>query len=232
MVGWAATASDPHPDPAFSHIPNAHSFRPVHDASFRETRRRGDILFLEGSPATHVIFVVEGYVKLVKQSPSGKEVIVGISGPGEVVGEISLLDRRPYDATAVVMTRAVVVTESSERVVREMGKNPSLLQGLALLLSVRLRETQNVVQRLATERVENRIATLLVKFAAPGHLKGGVALRIPLTRQELADMVGATVETTIRTVSRLIQEGILERRGRRLVITDLKGLKAVANGGC
>jgi CRP/FNR family transcriptional regulator, cyclic AMP receptor protein len=230
MAGWPVTASDPHP--TYSRVPNARPFRPAQDASLRETRRRGDILFMEGSPATHVVTVVEGYVKLVKHSPSGKEVIVGIGGPGEVLGEISLLDRRPYDATAVVMTRAVVLRESSERVLREMARDPAMLRSLALLLSVRLRETQATVQRLATERVENRIATLLIKFAERHGVPGDVALRVPLTRQELADMVGATVETTIRTVSRFIQEGILERRGRRLVITDLDSLKAVANGEC
>ena len=194
----------------------------------REVRKRGDTLFWEGGQSTHLIHVMEGFVKLVKHGASGKDIIVGIYGPGDILGEMNLLDRQPYNATAVVMTPAVISRESLDRLHSQLHKNPVLLRSIAQTLSTRLRETQDTVQQIATERVERRIAAMLLKLAKCRRNEEGCSLRVPLKRQEMAELVGTTVETTIRVLSRFTQDGALRRIGRQLFIMDMDYLRAIA----
>jgi CRP/FNR family transcriptional regulator len=193
-----------------------------------EKHKRGEILFWEGDKPGFVFHIREGFVKLIKHGSTGKDTIVGVFGPGEALGELQVLDNRAYNATAVVMTPAVVVRQPIESAIRRLLANPDHLRRLARNLSARLRDAQETMQGMATERVEKRIATLLVKFAERQECRDVCTLTVPLTRQEIADMVGATIETTIRTFSRFIRDGAIRRGGRKVAITNLAYLREAA----
>ena len=193
-----------------------------------EKHKRGDVLFWENDKATHLIHILDGFVKMVKHGSGGKDTIVGLYGPGDVLGEVNLLDGRRYNATAIVMTPTEIARQSAESFHRKLVDDPAYLRRLALKLSERLRDAEDAMQGMATERVEKRIASLLVKFADRQKCDEVCTLEIPLTRQEVADMVGATIETTIRIFSRLIQDGSIQRGGRRLRIADLDRLREIA----
>jgi len=108
-------------------------------------------------------------------------------------------------------------------------KNSNLAFGILLDLAHRLCDAQNVIQELASERVEKRIVNLFLKLADRiGQTEGSITLiPLTLTRQDIADMVGSTVETTIRILSRFTREGIIETRGKKIIIKDIERLKAL-----
>ena len=202
------------------------------NATFSEqkTHRRGETLFREGDCATHLVHIREGLVKLVIYSRQGKDVIVEICGPGSTLGETSLPDGEPYDVTAICISPAATLWESLATLCSKSARESEILRDVVRSLSARLQATRANVCNLAVERVNARIAALLVKFAE-NPIDPTIPLPvIPLTRQEIADTVGATVETTIRTLSSFVQEGAVERRNRGLVVMDVEYLKAFTRG--
>src|SRR5574341_759576 len=158
---------------------------------------RDQFIFLEGDAAEHVYVVVEGKVKIVKQAPSGKEVILEVFAPAEVFGGATLLlDRHP--ASAVAMEAGVVLCLPRAHYQALLKRFPPLAFQIIERLAERLREAHQVIRGLAADRVEARVARLLFKLADKIGAPAGDGTRLPLhlTRQDVADMVGCTRETT------------------------------------
>ena len=100
------------------------------------------------------------------------------------------------------------------------------------ILGKKLRETIDTIRNLAVERVEKRIACLLIKMADKVGEKdmGSVKLNISLTRQDIAEMVGTTVETAIRIMSKWAKEGIIKSSGRKIIILKIDKLSEITEG--
>ena len=172
---------------------------------------RDQLIFLEGDAAEFVYVVVEGRVKIVKQAPSGKEVILEIFSPAEVFGGATLLlDRHP--ATAVAMEAGVVLCLPRAHYQALLKRFPPLAFQIIERLAERLRDAHQVIRGLAADRVEARTARLLFKLADKIGVPAGGGTRLPLhlTRQDVADMVGCTLETAIRILSRWQKEGLIK----------------------
>ena len=193
-----------------------------------ENHKRGDFLFWEGDRANSLVFLVDGFVKMVKYGSEGKTTIVGVHGPGEILGEESVIDGAPYNITAVAMTAVTVAKRPMHSSRSMLHSDPEFIRRMALKLSSKLRDVQDTIQGIATTRVEKRIASLLVKLATQQSCADACRLELPLTRQEVAEMVGATVETTIRIFSQFIQDGAIGRGGRKLEIKNLEYLRRIA----
>jgi len=179
---------------------------------FREHRvERDQFLFLEGEAAEYVYIVFEGKVKIVKQASSGKEMILEVFAPGEVFGGATLLLPR-HPASAVCMEPGVVLCLPRADFHALLKRFPPMAFQIIELLRQRLGEAHQVIRGLAGERVETRVARLLFKLAdktgVPGD--GGTRLGLQLTRQDVADMVGCTLETVIRILSRWQKEGLIK----------------------
>ena len=192
-----------------------------------EKVEKGQALFWEDDPPEFMVLLKAGKVKLIKQSESGKETILGILSPGETVGEIALFDGRPYPFTAQAMEPSVILKMSRLSFFDFLAQTPSAGIEIIIELSRRLREAQSVIKGMAAERVEHRIVELLLKLAEKiGHQgEGGLRIGIVLTRQDIADMVGSTVETTIRTLSGLTKKGLIETRSKSLILKDVEALR-------
>jgi CRP/FNR family transcriptional regulator len=190
-----------------------------------ERFERDAVLFHQGEPCDRVWLLESGRVKIVHQEEDGREVIVEIVSPGEAFGgAVIFLPTHP--ATARAMTDVSAVSFSSDSYRRLLSEHPELAMRLIRMLGMRLHSMMDL-QILAGERVERRLAHILVKLAErvgrPD--EEGVLITIPLSRQDLADMAGTTLETAIRTVSRFrAQEWLKTRRGGYLVITNLARL--------
>jgi CRP/FNR family transcriptional regulator len=172
---------------------------------------RDQFIFLEGDPAEHVYVVVEGKVKIVKQAPSGKELILEVFGPAEVFGGATLLlDRHPASAVAMEAGHLLRLPRTEYHAL--LKRFPPMAFQVIERLGYMLREAHQVIRGLAAERVEARVARLLFKLAdktgSPG--EGGTRLGLHLTRQDIADMAGCTLETAIRVLSRWQKEGLIK----------------------
>jgi CRP/FNR family transcriptional regulator len=196
-----------------------------------ELVERDAILFRQGDPCDRVWLLRTGEVKIVHQELDGREVILEVVSAGEVFGG-AVLFMAAHPATARAMTPVEVLSFSSEAYARLLDQHPSLARKLVRMLGTRLHSMMGL-QIMAGERVERRVAHILLKLAdRVGRPEpDGVLITIPLSRQDLADMAGTTLETAIRTMSRFRAQGwVTSRRGGYLLITNLDALRQQAAG--
>lgn len=200
---------------------------------FHEQRvERDQFLFLEGEAADYVYIVFEGKVKIVKQAPNGKEMILEVFAPGEVFGGAALLLLR-HPASAVSMEPGVVLRLPRADYQALLKRFPPLALQIIELLRQRLGEAHQVIRGLAAERVETRVARLLFRLAdkigVPG--EGGTRLGLHLTRQDIADMAGCTLETAIRILSRWQKEGLIKTEEGVITILNRQELGRLLGSG-
>jgi CRP/FNR family transcriptional regulator len=145
-------------------------------------------------------------------------------------GEMAVLDGTPYDTTAQCLEDTAVVSIARRDFYDLIQRYPSLSMAVISELSRRLRSATDLVRSLAVDRVEQRIARVLLKLAnATGRpTPEGLTIDIPLTRQDVADMTGTTVESAIRVMSKLRRQGLITTHRGRVVLTNVAELRVVA----
>ena len=195
-----------------------------------EKFQKDDYVFFEGDLPEWLFIVNEGKVKLVKHSDTGKDVILQIFVPGDMFGEVSLFDRKPYSSSAQVMENSIILKLSRKDFLLFFGRHPFVATEMIAELGRQLREAHATIKSLAVDRVEQRIASILLKLAHKlgSQEKGGVMLNLSLTRQDLADMAGTTVETTIRVMSRFTKTKVIKPVNGKILILDSKYLQRIA----
>jgi CRP/FNR family transcriptional regulator len=189
-----------------------------------------ETLFHEGDPPTAAYIVTAGQVKRVKHSDVGKDIILEVVGPGALLGEMAALSDQPHDTSAQALDEVAAWRIGASDFRRLMSEHPALAAVVIATLSRRLREAQDEIRGLAVERVERRIARTLLKLARTvGHRKGRtLVLDLSLTRQDIAEMTGTTVETAIRVMSQWRREGIADTVNSHIVLLDPHRLIAIA----
>lgn len=197
----------------------------VSDLFTEEAFEKDDYIFTEGDSPAWFCIVKEGNIKMVKHSPSGKEMIIAVMKPGDAIGEVAVFDGGAYPATAQGMGKGLVLKIPRRDFISILKRYPSIALEIIGDLGRKLRAAFNVARELRGERVEGRIAMVLLKLAGKvgTPCEGGVMLTMPVTRQEIADMVGSTIETTIRVISRFKKEGIVKDSKGKMII-DVKRL--------
>lgn len=183
----------------------------VSDHFTEEPFEKDDYIFTEGDAPAWFCVVKEGNIKMVKHSPSGREMIISVMKAGDAIGEVAVFDGGSYPATAQGMGKGAVLKMPRRDFMIILKRYPSIALEIIGDLGRKLRAAFNVARELSGERVEGRIARVLLKLA--GKLgtphEGKVMLNMTVTRQEIADMVGSTIETTIRVISRFKKQGIV-----------------------
>ncbi len=187
-------------------------------------------IFHAGDPPDALYIVWIGQVKILRHSEEGRDIVLDVIGPGHMFGEMAVFDGAPYSASAQAMEDVAVVSISRPDFFRLLERYPSVSLAVISELSRRLRSASDLVHSLAVERVERRIARMLLKLAASTaqHSANGLVIDLPLTRQDIADMTGTTVETAIRVMSRFRKDGLITTVRGRVVILDPEGLRDVA----
>jgi CRP/FNR family transcriptional regulator len=193
--------------------------------------RKKELIFNEGESPDWFCIVAGGKVKMTKHSADGKEIILEMIQSGGLFGGIAALQGFPYPANAVAMDNTDVWRVSRKNLLRLLDRFPSLMSFIGAVLGERMKHSHEMMKNIALERVESRIASLLLKLsekaAAPGGAggAGGLLIDVKLTKQDIADMVGTTVETSIRTMSKFRKEGIIDEAHGKVSILDMKGLE-------
>ena len=188
---------------------------------------RGDVVFAEGDVANDFFTVVDGRVKVIKGTPDGKIVILEIFGPGDPVGAVAVYENLPFPATAVALEPTTCLRLHKTAFYGLLESRPSLVRGLLLSLTHRLVLLTNRLAERTGGRVETRFARLFLKLAEDiGRPEdSGVFVPMPLSRQELADLLGTTVETSIRIMSRWGKDGIVQTQKDGFLVCDLAALE-------
>ena len=192
---------------------------------------RGETVFAEAEPSDHFYSVASGLVKVVKTLPSGKEVILDVFGAGEPLGAVAVYEGRPFPASAVAMEDTVCIVIPKGAFFALLEQHPTLVRGILTGLTLRMLELTKRLAELSGGRVETRFARLFLKLAEGNGVRSsdGVFVPLPLSRQELADMTGTTIETCIRIMSRWGKDEIVRSQKDGFTILDAVTLEALAN---
>ena len=193
--------------------------------------KKKDDIFSEGDPPEWFFIVAKGKVKITKLSHEGKEIILEVISPTDIFGGVAVIRGFPYPANAVAMEDSEVFKISRKNLMRLVDRFPNLMYCIALQLGDRMKSSYDSLKNIALERVEARIAALLLKLAGKVGLetKEGLLIDMRLTKQDVADMVGTTVETSIRTFSKFKKEGLVADSNGKIVIKDREGLMAFSS---
>ena len=189
--------------------------------SHERTFDKGETIFHEGHPSDSVWVVIEGRTHLLHYLTDGRVQTTCVMTPGESFCCLSALDGGVYPATAVAATKARILQIPTRIFHDLMGHSPALLQDTLCVFGSRLRQVE-AKGCLVHDPVERRVAkTLLILQKKFGNT-------IPLTRQEIAEFVGTTVETVIRTISRFQKEGWIRSTRGKIQIVQLDRLSQIS----
>jgi CRP-like cAMP-binding protein len=191
---------------------------------------KGETIFGEGDSPDFLVTIVSGRVKVVKTIPSGKEIILEIFGPGDPVGAVVAYEGRPYPASAVAIEPSSCILVRRSEFFALLERHPSFVRGFLTGMAQRIVELTRRIPEVAGGRVETRFAHLFLKLAerVGRPCPEGRFVPMPLSRQELADLTGTTIETCIRIMSRWGKAGIVSTERDGFVVRDADSLQKLA----
>lgn len=190
----------------------------------------GGFFFMEGDPADRLFILLDGKVKLSQVTPDGQQVIHGYIAPGREFGLVAVLANMAYpvSAQAVGPSHALALPQAEAR--RLVAQAPQLALNAMAIMARQIGDYQSRIRELATQRVEQRIARALLRLARQTGRKveSGVLIDLPITRQDLAEMVGATLYTVSRTLKAWEAQGLVASKRGAILIRYPHGLVAIA----
>ncbi len=206
--------------------------REVEEAAGAQAYDRGSAIWRVGEFPQALLLVKSGLVKLTRPAARGRTSLCGLFGPPALLGELVLVKGVPYQNEAIAATAHVVVLAIPRALVlAAVQREPRLALSLLCGFEEKLTALHDKIDVLSAGSVEARLATLLVKlYAQFGDELGDGSLRIgvPLSRQELADMVSTSFETAIRVLARWEREGIVVTDGDGFTIGDLAQIQELS----
>jgi CRP-like cAMP-binding protein len=184
------------------------------------TYPRGATIFHRGDPGTAMLVVTAGRVRVGVTSEDGREVTLGILGPGDLVGEMALLDGRARSADAVALEDCAAKVLERGRFLALLRETPDLALRLLAVLTERLRRANMAVEDIALLSLEGRLARLLTRLAQDhGKPAGsGVRIDVKLSQKELSALVGGSREKVNRQLRAWEQDGTIGKSGGFLVL--------------
>jgi CRP/FNR family transcriptional regulator len=191
---------------------------------------RGATIFAEGDPSDSFYVVTSGRVKVFKSTPAGKDVILEIFSAGDPLGAVAVYEGLPFPASAVAIEPTMCVLIPRADFFRLLEQHPSLVRGLLLGLTQRLVELTTRLTDLTGGRVEPRFARLFLKMADENGraVPGGTFVGVALSRQELADLTGTTIETAIRIMSRWGKQDVVRTEKDGFLVVNREALETIA----
>ncbi|NLX09588.1 MAG: Crp/Fnr family transcriptional regulator [Chloroflexi bacterium] len=189
----------------------------------------GETIYFTGDPATRLYVVAAGKVKLLRHAPGGQEVLLDLLVPGDFFGSLPVLGQDTHADTAQAHTMCCALTITGADFQGILQQYPAVSLALLEIVSGRLRAAHEAIHQLSAAPVESRLAATLLKLADKlgEQRQNDVLIQLPLSRQDLADMTGATVETVSRIMSQLRKQKVI-RSGRGWVaIADREALAAL-----
>ncbi len=193
--------------------------------------KKGQTIFFQGNPPFGLYCINSGKIKVSKLGNDGKESIIRIAGPGDVLGHRSLFSDENYTATATVIEDAAICFVDKKFIFKALQDEPTIALNLIQKLSREMGAAETRTAGLSQKNVRERLAELLLTLKKSYGIQEGNRWRldIKLTREEMASMVGTANETIIRFFSEFKEEGLIEQEGKIIFITDEKRLIEFAN---
>lgn len=193
--------------------------------------KKGQTIFFQGNPPMGLYCVSTGKIKISRTGNDGKEAIVRIAGPGDVLGHRSLFSKEKYEATATVLEDSSICFLEKNYIYSALQNNPSVALSMIEKLSRDMGIAEKKSAAMSQKNARERLSDLFIEFADNygTKIQNKIRLDIRLSREEMASLVGSAHETVIRLISEFKEEGILELEGKTIYIIDLPKLREFAN---
>lgn len=188
---------------------------------------QGAILFLEGQPARGAYIVCSGRVKLSTTSREGKTLILRIAQAGEVLGLHATVSGKPYELTAETLQPCQLDFIKREDFLRFLQNHADACLHAAQHLSQNCQDAYEMIRALGlSHSVSEKVARLLLEWAADGeNTKDGIRIKVSLTHEEMAQLVGTSRETVTRVLGEFREKHLAQLRGSTLMIQNRAGLE-------
>jgi CRP-like cAMP-binding protein len=195
------------------------------------TYKKGQSLYLQGNPAFGLYCINSGKIKITKMGNDGKETIIRIAGPGDVLGHHNIFTDENYSTTATTIEETTVCFIDKKFVSSFIESEPSLSLNIIRKLTKELRASETRNAAMSQKNVRERLAELLLNLKSSYGIEesGRFRLDIKLTREEIASMVGTANETIIRFISEFKEEGLIQQEGKVIYLVDEARLLKTAN---
>ncbi len=184
---------------------------------------RGETVFGQGEPAAGMFVVMHGQVKVFQLTPGGHEVVLHLVRPGETLAEAAVFRRGAYPAQARAMKPSRLLFLPAQVLLQAILQNPDLALRMLASLSNRLREFAGMLGEQQSGTAVARLSGWLLRQS--GDAEGNV--RLEMSRETLASLLGLTRETLSRSFSRLRAMGLIAMNRREIRLLDPEGLRAL-----
>ena len=188
---------------------------------------RGEAIFHKDDPGESLFIVEKGSVRIFLVSPQGSDLTLAVLAAGDFFGDMALLDGRPRSASATALQQTETVVLDREDFTSVIASRPQSAMAVLAAVVERLREANEMAGDLAFLDVGGRLAKKLLELAEAHGVEraDGILLELPLTQEELANMVGVTRESVNRHLAMFRRLGMIGGEGRRFVVRDAEALR-------
>lgn len=191
---------------------------------------KGEFIFKEGTRSFGIFCLNEGKVKLVKAGEDGRNHILRLHRPGDLLGYRSLFSETGYNASAIALEECHICFISREMFLKLIKDDSDLAFDLLKMLSDDLKRADTHLTNLAQKPVRERAAEALIFIQETyGFADDGISIDAIFTREDIANIVGTATETIIRVLSDFNKEGVVKLKGKKIIIPDISEIRRIAN---
>ncbi|MGE5589519.1 MAG: Crp/Fnr family transcriptional regulator [Bacillota bacterium] len=216
-------------------VPLFQGLSPAHLVEIQETAharhvRRGEFLQRAGEPVRHLHILHRGRARVFTATPDGREQVLRLLQPGDVLGELGLFRQVPSQTSAQALDDVTACELSRDDLEKVIQRHPEIALSLLGVLSRRLEEAEQAVTGLGLLDVEQRLAGYLLDLPASARVAGGLpTVELPASRSQVALLLGTSQETLSRRLTDFQRRGWIWAEGRRtLILTDRQALAEAA----
>lgn len=193
---------------------------------------KGRHIFNQGGEANVFFLLLDGHVRVVKVTPHGEQIIVRYISGGELLGIAPAMGRDVYPASAIAAVDCVVLSWPSSIWQETVARYPNFATKTYASIGERFQDAQDGFVELATERVEQRVASALLKLVTQSGKKTdqGILIDFPISRQDISEMTGTTLHTVSRLLSAWEQEGLVKSGRQKITVIQEHRLQMIVNG--
>lgn len=197
-------------------------------ASRLVTFAKGEILFVEGDPPDRMFAVLSGRIRIYRNSAAGAELVLSTAGPGESIGELSVIDRLPRSASAAAVERSRVLVVPAQRLREVLSRDPVAVLAMATQLAVTVRRLTGTTSDFIFLDLPHRLVKYLLSLvdARGGEREDdGATVVLPASQSGIAAQLGVTRQSINQALGVLSQEGLIVVDGRAVRLLDLRALE-------
>ncbi len=190
-------------------------------------------VFTEGDKADRFFMLLDGYIRVVRLTPEGEQVISLHIPAGQLFGIAKAIGREDYPATAMTAAESIVLSWPTRLWEEFLGKYDGFATETYKTVGARVGEMNNRIMEMATLHVEQRVANALLRLInqTGKRIDGGIEIDFPITRQNISEMTGTTLHTVSRLLSAWQKQGIVESQRKRVMVRDAHRLVELSQAG-